>query len=80
MDNLAESLARIEAKLDRLINGPDREALSPAECMPLTGCKSLRAQFDWFKENQVRPYQRGKYRRVDVTNARDSKALFGKLT
>jgi hypothetical protein len=76
MENLAVVLARIEAKLDRLLD--PREILTAEQCLDITGCKSVRAQYRWFKDNNISPYSRGKYRRIDVANKVAHLALFEK--
>lgn len=76
MDPLLERLDRIEAKLDLALNKAPKEVLSAEECMSLTGCRSKRAQFDWFKKQGIKPYQRGRYRRLDVRNRVAHLALF----
>lgn len=76
MDALLQRLDRIEAKLDHVLNGPPAEVIGVPECLPLTGCKTTRSQHRWFKTYQVKPYSRGKYRRLDVTNKVAALALF----
>lgn len=68
MDALLQRLDQIEAKLDRVINGPQPDVVGVAGAMPLTGCKTKRAQAAWFRRYNVKPYARGKYRRIDITN------------
>lgn len=76
MQDIAHALARIEAKLDRAL--APKEILTPEECRDLTGCKSLRAQYRWFRDHNIKPYSRGKYRRLDVANKVAHLALFKK--
>lgn len=64
MDPVLERLDRIEEKLDRAL--APRDAISPEEAMKLTGCKSLSAQYRWFKTYGLRPYIKGKYRTTDI--------------
>lgn len=73
MDPVMERLERIEEKLDRALM--PKEVVSAEEAMPLTGCKSVSAQFRWFRINDVRPYTKGKYRVRDIRNKTAALAL-----
>lgn len=63
------ALERIEAKLDRLISGPESPIVGRAEVMRLTGTKSTSAMHAALKRLNVQPFAKGKYRRADITNA-----------
>lgn len=68
-------LDRIEAKLDRLISGPEGPIVGTKEAMRLTGAHSLSALYRQLTKLGIKPYLRGKYRRVDITNAIGRRAL-----
>lgn len=72
---MTDQLTRIEAKLDRLINGPQPEILGAREGMKLLGCRTYSAFYRRIKELGVKPVMYGKYRRVDFTNALARRAL-----
>lgn len=76
MDALLQRLDRIEAKLDSALGQPPAEIIGVTECMRLTGCKSIPAIYRWFKTYQVKPYSRGKYIRLEITNKVTALRLF----
>lgn len=65
---ILSQLTRLESKVDLILNGKPKEIITAKEAMALTGCRSVRAQYDWFRRHQLRPYEPGKYRRVDISN------------
>lgn len=69
MDLISVRLDQIEAKLDRLIDGPPSDIVGVAEAMRLAGAKTARSLHRAFIKLGVKPYARGKYRRLDITNA-----------
>lgn len=75
MDSVFPALQRIEAKLDRLISGPEAPTIGREEIMRLTGTRSRTAMHEALKQLGVRPFSRGKYRRIDLTNAIGKRAL-----
>lgn len=70
-------LDRIEAKIDRLIKPPepDRPIVGTKEAMRLLGARSRSALYRQLTKLGVQPYDKGKYRRVDLTNAIGRRAL-----
>lgn len=68
MDALLQRLDRIEAKLDTVLNGPKSDLVNVREAQLLTGCPSVQSQFKWFRTRKVKPYRRGRYRRLEITN------------
>lgn len=68
-------LTRIEAKLDRLLAGPQNPVLSLSEAMRLTGSRSRQAFQRMVQKWGVHSFIRGKYRRVDLENAMGREAL-----
>lgn len=69
MDAIMAKLDVMDAKLDRLIGGPPPETIGVKEAMRLTGAKTARTLYDHLRLLGVKPYARGKYRRMDITNA-----------
>lgn len=69
------SLGRIEAKLDRLVNGAPAPTLDLRGAMVLTGDKSPRAFYRTLIEIGVQPVKRNKYIRADLESALSSRAL-----
>lgn len=67
-------LDRIEAKLDRLIK-PEEPIVGTQEAMRLLGVGSVPALYRQLKKLDLRPYARGRYRRVDINNAIGRSAL-----
>jgi hypothetical protein len=77
---VAVRLERIEAKLDRLIGGPPAAIVTVKEAMYLTGCRSISALYRLLPELGVRPYVKGKYRRLELENAIAKHALNTRLS
>lgn len=61
-------LDRIEAKLDRLIK-PEGPIVGTEEAMRLFGVRSMPALYRTLKKFQVKAYERGRYRRIDINAA-----------
>lgn len=74
MTDLAQ-LARIEAKLDRLLTGPQAPTLTTREAMKLTGTRSPQAFHRLMRKWNVHSFAKGKFRRVDIDNAMGRRAL-----
>lgn len=69
MDALFAKLDQMDAKLDRLISGPELPIVGVKEAMRLTGSGTPRTLHRTLIKLGVQPYARGKYRRMDITNA-----------
>jgi hypothetical protein len=69
------TLARIEAKIDRLIAGPESALVTTKEAIKLLGCRSYSSFFRLAKTLELKPITFGKYRRIDVLNAPARRAL-----
>lgn len=72
-----EQLDRIEAKLDRVLNGPESPTVDVAGAMFLLGISggNRTGFYERCRELQILPYTRGKYRRTDILNAIGRRAL-----
>jgi len=62
-DEIFDGIKRIEAKLDRVINGPESPTVCVPEAMHLAGVKSRSALYRRMKELGIKPYSHGKYYR-----------------
>jgi hypothetical protein len=74
-------LERIERKVDqltaRLLNGPESPTVNAAGAMFLLGIKARNytSFYELCRELNLRPFAHGKYRRLDIMNAINSRAL-----
>ncbi len=71
----ASQLDRIESKLDLLIKEPDSPIVGTKEAMRMLGVRSPSALYRQLTKLGVKPYDTGKYRRVDITNAIGRRAM-----
>lgn len=68
-------LLRIEAKVDRLLAGPEKPTLTAHEAMKLTGDRSLTALYRTCEQLGIPRVKRNCYRRADILNGLGRLAL-----
>lgn len=76
---LQPQLDRIEAKLDRLIGGPEKETIGLREVMRILDCKSRPSAYRNLALIGVRAYSKNKYLLKDLRNAIARKQLEDQL-
>lgn len=79
MSTDADQLARIEAKIDRLIQGNEPDVMTAADVMELMGLNSRTALHRLRLRLGLKPFVRGKYRRKEVQTAIARQTLNSRL-